>query len=492
MEKMGRIRRWNELAAFAVICALPVIATAQTADPKAAPANTTAVVKAALDKVSKDEAIAVLEAKRKEARELTKKAGEVALSLTSAKEQDMSELREQLKSILERLTKIDEELDAVKGWIEGQNEALPIITYDVLDLKRNTWGNYLQFQYVDTNRQGGRTDSFQVRRARLGVTQRIDPRTAVRFSFDLGGTPFTGVNLPAETTTQMRDAFLTYDIEPSDVKVGTALTAGQFSVPVGYEVERSSAEREFPERAQYNLVNFAGERTRGAFVRHGLSTSAVATVGVLSPLSVNDGEQRAFTGSRGNKLATVVGLKTYSTKYDLGISLLQGERAGYKVGWSGNADVVAPDVTRRFIYVDGSYIGLIVPKLFVRGEAMFGKDRTGLSLAESTVTSGAAAGIQANDARLGERDMRGYHVILGYNLSTRNQLNFKYEQYDPNIDANGDLFEGYGLAYRYFINPGAVVTLAHEIFEDQTRAANGLNPGNKRYHVTTLRMQFRF
>jgi hypothetical protein len=67
-------------------------------------------------------------------------------------------------------------------------------------------------------------------------------------------------------------------------------------------------------------------------------------------------------------------------------------------------------------------------------------------------------------------------------------LALRYEQFDRDLDRGGDLFSGYGVSYIYYINPGVRLQLAHEIFEDGTRA----NVFDQRYGATTLRVQFKF
>jgi hypothetical protein len=60
----------------------------------------------------------------------------------------------------------------------------------------------------------------------------------------------------------------------------------------------------------------------------------------------------------------------------------------------------------------------------------------------------------------------------------------RYEQFDPDRDTNGNAVHGYGVAYVYYINPGARVTAAYEVLFEPTKTPN-------RYHATTLRFQLR-
>ncbi|MCS6829596.1 MAG: porin [Armatimonadota bacterium] len=375
----------------------------------------------------------------------------------SGSESSNGDVLQKLEEIEQKLQAMQEAISDIQGWIEGQNESLMVMANDITEIKRFRAGNYVQFQYRDTNEPGGTPDAFALRRFRISQTNTVDPRTSMRLSFDVA----TGTDT---LQAQLRDAQLIYDIEPSDVKVGVQLLLGQQPLPLGYELERSSAEREFPERTYANRTMFNGERGRGLYLRYGTSMNSLVHIGVWDALTFNDPEQRGRAPGVGNQLAMSGGFRVYSTTYDFGVSYFAGKRPAFTAG-----NQTSPEVDRRFLFVDGSYIGLIVPNLFVRGEAMFGKDRVPSTTAAANRTA---------------KDMLGWHVLLGYNLSARNQIALRYEQFDADKDTAGNSVYGYGAAYIYYINPGARVTAAYEVLFDSARTP-------KRYHITTLRLQFR-
>jgi len=371
---------------------------------------------------------------------------------------DLDVILKRLEEIEQKLSQMQSEIAHIQGWIEGQTESLMVMANDITEVKRFRASNYVQFQYRDTNEPGSSlNDAFMMRRIRVSQTNTVDPRTSIRLSFDVA----TGTDT---LQAQLRDAQLIYDIEPSDVKVGVQMLLGQQALPLGYELERSSAEREFPERTYYNRVMFSGERGRGLYLRYGTGLNSLVHAGVWNALTFNDPEQRGRAPGPGNRLAVSAGWRYFTTQYDLGVSTFIGKRPAFTAG-----NQTSPMVDRRFVYVDGSYIGLILPQLFVRGEVMFGKDRV-----PSTT---------ANPNRVA-KDMLGWHAVLGYNISSRNQLVLRYEQFDPDRDTNGNAVHGYGVAYVYYINPGARVTAAYEVLFEPTKTPN-------RYHATTLRFQFR-
>jgi hypothetical protein len=490
---------------MAMVLCLPVVAVSQEAStkqaisPEPAKQESQKPVRKRLTGKQREEALMALLGKQSESKELIAKATDLTVSIgklaASGKlPQDveatklMKTMVETLQEIQERLKKIDDDIEEIKGWIEGQNENLPILGQDVADLKKTKWGNYVQFQYRDTDQVGGQTDAFAFRRIRLGLTQTIDPKTSIKVSFDLAQ---NATGLSNNSAAQLRDAFLIYDIEASDVAVGTQLMGGQIPAPLGYELERSSSEREFPERAQYNRVMFDGERLRGLNLKKGLGANAMAQVGVWNALTFNDTETRDVTGSTGNKLGVTAGLRYSTNHLDAGISGFWSSRAPRQAGYNGGTQtrVFSEEIEdRHFYYADVNYVGLFLPGIFLRAEGMVGFDRVPLAV-NSTGSGASNSGVSdPNDRRLVGKDMAGYQLMLGYNIDARNTIAFRYEQFDKDMDRGGDLFSGYGVSYIYYLNPGARLQLAHEIFEDKSRASLG----DQRYGATTLRVQFKF
>lgn len=417
------------------------------------------------------------------------KAGKVTSDESVKALQDMVQ---ELQKINDQLKKMQDEIDEIKGWIEGQNESMPVLVGDVENLKRATWGNYVQFQYSDTeegpNSNGGKNrvnnDGFAMRRLRLSTTNRIDPRTSAKLSFDVAAGS-------QRQTAELKDAQLQWDLVPSDTVVGTSIFAGQQPIPLGYELERSSSEREMPERSLYNRTMFNGERGRGVYVKHGLGKASFAHLGVWNSLTVNDAQQNdvnRYGNLTGTSFAMHGGIRFTGTQYDFGVTGFFGTRdataAKVITAWTDsnlngvidNGEVKNTNVPatasndRRFIYLDGTYVGLIVPQLTVRGEFMFGKDRVP-TLSSSVPTSLAAT------------NMNGYQIQATYNINYRNALTLRWEAFDPDTDTGGNTASTLGLAYGYYINPLAKLTIAHEWNREQ--------PFNAKNNAWTLRIQYR-
>lgn len=465
------------------LAASPVHALAQ-----AAPSNPKGVTPAVAEEVKRSpqvtpeqqkelaktlsEKTAEMESLKSKAIGVTKSLGELANSgkLPTSEEAIvlMRRMVEEMSSIRENLGLLQEEIQKIKAWMSRQDESLPKMSQSILDLKKNKSSSYIQTQFRDTNQKGGASDAFSVRRMRIGATQTVDPRTSLKFSFDLA----TGT---AGTAAQMRDAFVIYDVEPSGEKVGFQITAGQHPLPLGYELGRSSSEREFPERAIYNQRMFSGERSRGLNLKYGIAKGAFIHVGGWNALSVNDPEQSALAPGPESRLATTAGLRLQGKHHEFGIAMFAGDRPKFITGTGGGA-VTHPRVDREFVYVDGAYTGLFDPKLYVRAEGMMGKDRVPVT---GTPTSPRS-----------QTDLAGYQLQMGYNLNDRNQIHVRYDQFDPDLDTAQDALQGYGVAWSYFLNPRAKVTLAYEAIDDPSRGGVGVR--QQHYHISTIRVQFRF
>ena len=413
------------------------------------------------------------EEKQKELADLEKRAdgvtaaiGRLASSGNLGHDQEslklMQQMVDELKAIRERLDRMQGEIDELKGK-PGDKKSDSKVEEDVAKLKAYKPSSYMQFQYNNTDKVGGGNDAFKMRRARFGFTNKIAPNASMKLSVDFA----TGTN---QTTAQIREAFLTYDLVPPGKTKGTQAIFGQAPIPIGYEVEKSSSNQEFPERSQYNQLLFNGESGRGVMLQHALDPKLVAQIGIWDALAISDAEQVSVAAGQGDKLAFTAGLRYAGAGYNLGISGFAGTRPAFTAGAA-----TSPSVDRHFVYVDANFEKLFVPQMFLRTEAMVGRDR----VPSSTAAPGNV-----------DHGMYGYHLILGYNFDPKNQLSFRYEEFDPNREAGGNLFRGWGLAYNYLLTTGVRFTAAQEFFQDDARA--GAPTNQRRYGLTTFRIQFRF
>src|SRR5436190_19379451 len=146
------------------------------------------------------------EAQRKEvaqlkdkAKALTKKVSEIT---AHSNLQDSDEGIKLLKQVVDELSEIRDRLKTLEG---GKAQTAK----DIDALKKTTFNGYIQSQYFSTNKTGSSTpNAFTVRRARLGVVSKIDPRATLKLSADFaeGST---------RMDTRLKDAILDYDMSPN-------------------------------------------------------------------------------------------------------------------------------------------------------------------------------------------------------------------------------------------------------------------------------------
>jgi hypothetical protein len=389
------------------------------------------------------------------AAKLTKQVGSIA---TNSNLQDSDEGIKLLRQAVDELTAIRERLKALEDARATDKKQSETVSKDIQALKNTRFTGYIQFQYNDTNKIGSTTfDAYQVRRARLGIIQKIDPRASLRLSAE-----FADGN--SRMDTRLKDAVMDYDLTPNFGSPGR-ISLGQQNLPLGFDLERGDADREFPERATYSRTLFAAERGRGVIVRANLDKRTEIGIGSTNALSVEDPEQAGQAPGTGSKIGGLAYLRNTGPNYRVGISGFAATRPAYTA-----AAMTSPEVNRWFTYIDGE---LRFSKAYVRGEVMIGHDRTPNAVADPTRVA---------------HDMSGFQAIAGYNFDTKNQLNFRWEQFDPNKDAAGNAVNAYALSYQHFLSPMAKLQLAHEIFIDESRASLG----QRRFFQTTLRVQFRF
>jgi hypothetical protein len=362
---------------------------------------------------------------------------------------------EALKLLQQMVTELAEIRERLKRLESGQ------LTPSQMAATKVVWGGYVQFQYQDTDRKGSSTfDAFRFRRVRIGFNDQIDKRLNLRVSFDLAA----GSN---HHQTQLRDAWAVYDFSGGSKLGRDRAWAGQMPITLGYELERSSNEREVPERSQYNQILFNTERSRGIRVRHEGKTGRLEA-SVFNALSVNDPEQANLASGPGNKLAVQAGARLNLAHGSVGVSGFAGDRPAYTVG-----NATSPEVPRRFAYLDGDYKGFLLPRLTLRGELMTGRDR---------VPNATPA------ADREDNPMAGYHLMGVYELSKNEKFAVRWEHFDPNTSEGGNALHGIGASYVRELTSAMRLMIAHEVFVDQARASQG----QTRYGVTTLRLQVKF
>ncbi len=379
----------------------------------------------------------------KRAENVTKKIGELALS---GKLPTTDESVALLRTLVDELSEIRERLRVLEGDVKmAKAPSKTAIT------------GYMQFQYRDTDQPGGQPDAFQIRRARLNLNHQADPRTLVKFSADFA----TGAN---QLQTQLRDAFVMYSFPGWPNQGGAQAQAGQFAIPISFQLTRGDLEREFPERTLYMNGLFNGERSRGVVGRVALGNGVTAFAGGMNALSINDPEQANVAAGPGSRLAGLGGV-SYSRKgLEAAVTAFGGKRAA-----ATNNNVAVPDTDRQWLTLNLGYDNVAKSRFNARGEYMTGKDRV----------PGSSTAPLMNGT-----DMRAWHLQVGYRLSTVDGIYLRYENWDRNTGTAGFIQKAFGVAYQRDLTAAIRFVGAYESVENDMLA--------RKFGITTLRLQYRF
>lgn len=412
-----------------------------------------------------------------------------------------------------------EELDNLKGKVEGLNESFLETKATVDKLAKIKVSGYIQaqFQMADsataTNNvvggswtPGGTDQRLNVRRGRVKTTYET---ATSRYLLQIDVVP-TGVSLKDANVTLM---------EPW-LKAFTA-TAGVFDRPFGFEISYSSSSRESPERSRVFQTLFPGERDLGAK----LEFNPPSEWGFASNLNLKGG---LFTGMGGNAAEIDRELDWISRAglqlpfYDLNLSIdggystymggavaatdslfkpMQDSVSKYSVTTAGTRNSIQDRVVHGVdaqIYYDLPVLG----GFSLRGEYLWG------TIPGTRSASGPYA---AATSAMVLRDVAGWYVTWVQNLGKRFQAVVKYDVYDPNTEVEGDevfragsnlnaadlAFNTLGLGLLFHWDENVRLTAYYDMIENETvnAAATGSNAAwgkDLNDNVLTLRAQVKF
>ena len=347
--------------------------------------------------------------------------------------------------------------------VEGMNEQLQTLIADVDKLKKVKFSGYLQVRYEvaeadnDSVRVAGNPatitptnlERFYLRRSRFKLTYDHAPWSQAVLYVDAG----------ADRQVRMLEAYAVLT-DPRTSEPKHALWLGQFNVPFGYEIERSSSLREVPERSRMENVLFPGERDRGVKLASQWGTRLQTVLAVINGGGTGSAEFPATDPSRGKDVLGRV--RALLGPVDVAVS-----------GYAGKAVVpfTGPDATlsRTRVGADAqAYYEL--PRLgggSLRGEAWAGHNVNADSLTALVVRPSNAnpvtlplAGANLNHLAT---DFAGGYVMWVQNLGTKFQLAGRWERFDPNVDVDHDQFERWNAAAHWFHAGLTRLTVAYEI-----------------------------
>lgn len=399
--------------------------------------------------------------------------------------ESMTEQVSIMQSSLDKLSKIK-----ISGYIQAQFE-----TYD-------TWNSGIH----GVNPVSGSpaiTNSFSLRRARVKFTyEALDGVTFVLCpNFEIDRVRLTDVYA------QLNDRWLqTF-----------SLWVGLFNRPT-YDVEYSSASREFAERSLVTRTLYPQERDMGAKLEANFLTNFEIPLKLqLAVLNGNFG-----LGPATNQVKDIDNYKdvmvraVYSFKFPskgLGIDL-----GGH--GYFGhNAIISQTTVPAVFSDVNGNLftpkVGDDLNKTWYGAEMQVYYDFLGGTSLKTEYISGSMTGFKSTDfpsqvnplftTNNKVRNIEGYYISLIKNLGQDHMISFRYDVFDPNTKKSGnqvstidDLkFHNWTFAYQYFFSENIKIMLSYTMPINEKSANPGITNSNwanadHKDDSLTIRFQTRF
>jgi hypothetical protein len=366
----------------------------------------------------------------------------------NAKAQSVEDsLKEQLSEVKERINSIDERLLTTESDLSKHNK---------IKISGYIQG---QFDYFE-NKLSYPNNSFQVRRTRLKV--QYEATEGVRFVLqpELGPGGF-----------ELKDAYVTAN---SPIFKNLDLWVGKFNRP-NYEVEYSSSQREVPERSRIIRALYPGERAIGAKLEY--KPKLIPLKLQLAILNGNDGY--TYKDALGNNLNTAQAVTnkdydnfkdfmfraTYTTKLneiiglDFGFNGYLGQlkatststiKGDYTL--DNNTTAIGDALKRNWIGAEFQLYVDFLGGMSLKAEYMMGQNALPGYIANATTATTANTLNASNDTIITTNTntinktqkpnqivkFSGGYIYLNKNIGKKNQISMRYDFYDPNTQISGD------------------------------------------------------
>lgn len=381
--------------------------------------------------------------------------------------------------------------EELRGLLEGLNEQLQTLQADTDKLKKFKFSGYLQArtEFSETSNDSVKVSGspatitpanqtrFYIRRARLKMTYDSSPLSQAVIYFDGG----------ADRTIRLLEAYVTL-LDPWTPGHVHQLTMGQFNVPFGWEIERSSSVRELPERSRAENVLFSGERDRGVKLESQWTQSLKTTFSVLNGGGVNSADFANTDPTRGKDLTGRVRWSRGSL--DAAVSGYWGRQVTPHTG----PDVIT-EKTRAGADAQAFWLLTGMGGGSVRGEVYAGHELNPSAVTALTTSPAAPTGGRrliggANPNALAT-DMLGWYVMAVQNVGERWQAVVRYDTYDPNVDADHDQYERLGLGLNGFYDGFTRLSVSYDaITTDVANGAGGFRDPHD--NLWTIQLQHKF
>lgn len=398
--------------------------------------------------------------------------------------------------------KVDEQAMKITGYDERISADESILN----ELAKIKISGYIQSQYemfdvwsADGSVHGSGTpivdNSFSIRRARVKFTYK--PIDGVNFVL----CPDFQVN-----KVSLKDAF----VQLNDRWINTfALFIGQFNRPT-YEVEFSSAAREFAERTLMTRTLYPSERELGAKLEADFMTKF--NIPLKLQFAVVNGN--FGTGAIDNQVKDVDNGKDIMARAVYSFSM-PSKGLGIDLGghtYLGNTSVITQTaVPTVFSDVNNnSFTPVVGDKL---KKELFGLEMQvyydflgGLSLKSEYIRgtySGTTNAAQVNSLFNANkvRNVEGYYFSLVKNVGKSNVASIRYDVFDPNTKLSGNAitkkddlkYNNWTYAWQYFFNENIKIMASYTMpINEKSQNAGADYIKDKQDNILTLRLQAKF
>jgi hypothetical protein len=373
-----------------------------------------------------------------------------------------------------------------QGRLDAMIEQTQTMQSDLDKLKRIKLSGYVQARYdlsetsVDNYSWTASTSSaktsnnnrFYIRRARVKVTYDSSPLSQGVVYLDGG----------QDRIIRLLEAYVTLK-DPWTNEHLHQLMVGQFNVPFGYEIERSSSVRELPERSRAENVLFPGERDRGATFTSQWTPQFQTALGILNGGGVNN---PYFPNTDPTNAKDFVARARYAQgKIDGAVSYYNGRNAIPLTAGSFETDKTRLGADAQYYYALPVVGGGTLRGEFYSGHEMNPDSLKALAPGQ-TLAAGAERGHLATD-------FVGWYAMWVQNAGDRLQLAARYDTYDPNTDVEHDQYDRVSLGIDFFYDGNTRFTVSYDIpMTDVKEKAPADGYRDPKDNLWTLQLQHKF
>jgi len=322
-------------------------------------------------------------------------------------------------------------------------------------------------------------ERFYIRRGRFKLTYDASPLSQAVLYFD-GNTAGSNRNLT------LLEAYLTL-MDPWTTDHRHQLTAGQFNIPFGWEIERSSSLRELPERSRAENVLFSGERDRGIKLVNPWTPKIETVVSILNGYGINDATFPTLDPTSAKdwtaRARFIGGTLDASASYYDGITTIPLTGADVEV----KKTRIGGDA--QFYYeLPSAGGGSLRGELYVGGN--LNPDSSRVLIIPPTAGNPVALLRPGADPSHLDTEFNGGYVMWVQNLGEKFQFASRYDWFDPNTDLDHDQFERVSLGVNWFYDGYTRLTVAYDMPKTDALVGAGFEDPND--NLWTVQLQHKW